>query len=188
MIKKTIILAMCLASSVAVADCHIRSNIKLSRQKIDFGPTDIQRIVTPDAAGSKCALRYRVNIGDEWQTAEGIGRGATEAEACTQAMDFRQGALLSEVKPTRVTADTQMVCSDLEDIRIRTVKIGEVIWESETDMHRHQDERKYFDYKQTQCRMFTERNVKDRNLYTYQGLICKVNSTPNSKWRVVDKY
>jgi hypothetical protein len=160
----------------------------LTRQAVSIPATDIQKLVSPDARGQKCVMRYRVNINDEWQTAEGVGYGKTEAEACTQAADIGQGYLLSEVEPSRVTADTQMVCSDMEDIRIRPVRIGETIWESEVDMHRHPNERKYFDYKQTKCRMFTERNAKDRNLFTYQGVICRISKSAGSKWRVVDKY
>ena len=116
------------------------------------------------------------------------GTGRDEGSACVQAMDIGRGSVLAEVEPSRVRADTQMVCSDIPDIRIRPVRIGEVVWESETDMHRHEQERKYFDYKQTKCRMFTERNSKDRNLYTYQGIICKADTNPNGKWQVVDKY
>jgi hypothetical protein len=172
----------------AQADCYIRSNIKLTRQAIDAGPTDVQKLVVPDGLGQKCVMRYRVHIGDMWRTAEGTGVAKTEANACKSALDIGNGGILSEVEPSQIGADTQMVCSDLPDIRIRAVRIGEVVWESETDMHRHTQERKYFDYKQTKCRMFTERNTKDRNLYTYQGIICKVDSLPNSKWRVIDKY
>lgn len=188
MIKKAIVLGLCLASSIAAADCHIRSSIKLNRQSVIFGPTDLQKLVTPDPKGSKCVLHYRINIGEEWRTAEGIGRGATEDEACQQAMDVGQGNLLLEVEPRRVSADTQMVCTDLEDIRIRPVRTGDIIWESEVDIHSIPAERKYFNYKFTTCRMFIERNAKDKNLFTYQGVICKINSTPYSKWRVVDKY
>lgn len=186
--KRILVLGLCLVSSVAIADCYVRSNIRLTRQAINAGPTDVQRLAVPDALGYKCLMRYRVHIGDEWYTAEGTGVSKNEGDACRQALDIGNGRVLAEVEPSQVSADTQMVCSDVPDIRIRQVRIGEVVWESETDMHRHEQERRYFDYKQTKCRMFTERNAKDRNLYTYQGIICKVDSLPNSKWRVVDKY
>jgi hypothetical protein len=188
MIKQVIVAGLCLASSIAVADCHIRSSVKLARQNVSFGPTDIQKLVSPDPKGSKCVLHYRVNINEEWRTAEGVGYGKTEDESCQQAMDVGRGNLLLEVEPSRVSADTQMICTDLEDIRIRPVRIGETIWESQVDIHSIPAERKYFQYKFTSCRMFVERNAKDRNLFTYQGVICKINSTPYSKWRVVDKY
>lgn len=190
--KLAIILAVTVAGLIncgkAQADCYVRSSIKLSRPDIDAGPTDLQKLVVPDALGKKCVVRYRVHVGDEWYTAEGTGTGRDEGSACVQAMDIGRGSVLAEVEPSRVRADTQMVCSDIPDIRIRPVRIGEVVWESETDMHRHEQERKYFDYKQTKCRMFTERNSKDRNLYTYQGIICKADTNPNGKWQVVDKY
>jgi hypothetical protein len=186
--KRLFILGLCLVSTTVFADCYVRSSIKLTRQAINAGPTDIQKMVVPDAIGQKCVLRYRVHIGDEWHTAEGTSVGKTEAEACARAQDIGNGRVLAEVEPSQIRADTQMVCSDLPDIRIRAVRIGEVVWDSETDMHRNEQERKYFDYKQTRCRMFTERNAKDRNLYTYQGIICKADTNPNGKWRVVDKY
>ena len=186
--KHTLLVGLCLASSFADAECYIRSSIKLSTQPTNTQPTDIQKLVVPDAKGFKCAIRYRIHINDDWQTAEGIGYGRTEAAACVQALDLQQGAILEEVTPIRIKADTQMVCSDLIDIKVRPVRIGETIWDSEADMHRHPNERKPFNYKDTVCRLFTERNAKDRNLYTYQGVMCRTTSQPNSKWRVIDKY
>jgi hypothetical protein len=103
-------------------------------------------------------------------------------------MDVGQGQVLSEIEPTSIRSDMQMVCSDLPDIRVRPVRIGETIWESETDMHNHPRERGYFWYKRAKCRMFQERNPKDRNLITYQGIVCQATGLPNSKWRVIDKY
>jgi hypothetical protein len=188
--KLAIILTIAVAGycSNTRADCYTRSNIRMTRSSIDAGPTDVQKLIVPDSNGSRCVARYRVHINDMWYSAEGSSVAKTESEACARALDVGIGTVLAEVEPNTISSDTQMVCSDLPDIRIRPVHIGEVIWESETDMHRHPQERKYFDYKQTKCRMFTERNAKDRNLYTYQGIICKVDSGPYSKWRVVDKY
>jgi hypothetical protein len=186
--KNVIIAGLILASTPAIADCYMRSNIKLTRQVINAGPTDIQRLVVNDGANKKCMVQYRVHIGDEWHTAEGVGQAKEEGPACAQAMDVGQGRVLNEVEPSKITSESDMVCNDLPEIRVRAVRIGEVIWESETDMHRHEQERQYFDYKQTRCRMFTERNAKDRNLYTYQGIICKADTNPLGKWRVIDKY
>jgi hypothetical protein len=160
---------------------------KISSSAVFGQPTDIQRIVTPDARGYQCVLRYRLNVDLDWQTVEGIGVGKTEAQACATALDLKQAAVLSDA-PTKVSADRQMVCSDFPDIRVRPVRIGEVIWESETDVHTIPEERPYFVYKSTQCRLFVERNSVDRNFFTYQGVICRLNATKNSKWQVVDKY
>lgn len=186
--KRILILALCLTGSVASADCFIRSSIKLTIAQLNVKPTDYQRIVVPDKNGSKCILRYRVHIKEDWQAVEGIGFGKTPAEACIRAADIQRASLLEEVTPNKVSADTQMVCSDQPEIRVRPVRIGETIWESETDFHAHPDENSYFNYKRTKCRMFVERGAKDRNLQTHQGIICKVDTLQDSKWRVIDKY
>ena len=172
----------------AKADCFTRSSIHLTQQIVDHGPTDYQRLVTPDPKGSKCVLRYRVHVKDDWETAEGVGYGKNENEACAQAMDLTRGSLLEELVPKKVRADTQMVCSDIPEIRVHPVRIGDLIWESEVDLHSHPQEQKYFTYKRTKCRMFVERDAKNINLFTYQGVICQADKASNSKWYVVDKY
>ena len=186
--KRALIVGLALISSTALADCYTRSSIHMTRQTVDAGPTDVQRLVTPDARGFKCAVRYRVNIGGDWHTAEGLAVGRTESESCTRAMDVGQGQVLSEIEPTSIRADMQMVCSDLPEIRVRPVRIGETVWESETDMHSNPQERRYFWYKRTKCRLFQERDPRDRNLIIYQGVVCQADGTANSKWRVIDKF
>lgn len=188
--KRTLILLLCLASSSALADCYQRSNIKITQQKINTAPTDIQTLVTPDARGQRCVARYRLHIGNAWATVEGTAVAKTEEEACGQAMDLKRGVALEEVAPATVSADHQMVCSDLPDIRVRPVRKGELIWESETDLHSNILERRnpYFQLKEATCRKFIERTPKHQNLIIYQGIICKATTSKNSKWVVLDKY
>jgi hypothetical protein len=188
--KRTLIFALCLASSTAWADCYQRSNIKITHQKINTAPTDIQQMVTPDARGQRCVARYRLHIGNAWTTVEGTAVAKNETEACEQALDIKRGVALEEVAPATVGADHQMVCSDLPDIRVRPVRRGELIWESETDLHSHPLERMYpyFYLKQAKCRKFIERVPKNQNLIIYQGIICQATTAKNSKWVVLDKY
>ena len=87
-----------------------------------------------------------------------------------------------------MSADTQMVCSDLPEIRVRPVRIGDLVLESETDLHTIPAYRKPFTYKRSVCRMFAERDSRNQNLMLYQGVVCRVDNMPNSKWRVIDKY
>ena len=188
--KLAITLTLCLAASTAVADCYQRSNIKITQQKINGAPTDIQTLTTPDAKGQKCVARYRLHIGDAWTTVEGTAVARTETEACSQALDPKRGVALEEVAPATVGADHQLVCSDLPDIRVRPVRKGELIWESEADLHSHPLERKqpYFVWKQAKCRKFIERTSRDQNLIIYQGVMCQSTTAKNSKWLVLDKY
>jgi len=186
--KKIATLGLCLLALNASADCYLHSNIRMTRQNIVAGPTDFRRIATPDASGSHCVVSYRVYIGNSWRNAEGSASAKTESEACMRARDIGRGHVLAEVEPTQVSADMQMVCSDAPEIQIHPVRVGDVIWESETDLHTMPAERPYFAYKGTRCRYFTEQASRDNNLITYQGVICKIDSTPDSKWSVVDKF
>jgi hypothetical protein len=185
---KRLVLVLLIASSTVYADCHLRMTTKLLRKDVFGQPTDIQRMITPDARGYQCVIRYRLNIDLEWQTIEGVGTGKTEEQACAQALDVKRGEILAEITPQSVRSDQQMVCSNLPEISVHPVRIGDVVWESETDVHSIASERAYFQYKNTQCRMFVERNAKNSNFFTYQGIICRLNTTKNSKWQVVDKY
>jgi hypothetical protein len=186
--KKFVISTLCLASTLALADCHIRSSVRLKSNIVEAGPVDVQKLVTPDAEGQQCVLRYRVYVHGTWQTAEGVATAKRADEACARAIDISRGSLLEEPTAKNVNADTQMVCSDLDEIKIHPVRVGDVIWESETDLHFHPDERKPFDYKGATCRWFSERDIRDQNLWLYQGIICRVDSTQHSKWRVIDKF
>lgn len=186
--KKILILGLLFATTLAHAECYIRSSINLTRQSVSSPPVDWQRLVTLDTKGKKCVLRYRIQVDGNWETAEGVGIAPTEGAACAQALDVNRGRVLQEVTPTRVSADNQMVCSDLPEIRVHPVKIGDIIWQSEVDIHTIPAERKDFWYKRSRCRMFVERDAKNSNLWLYQGEICQVSNTPNSKWQVIDKY
>jgi hypothetical protein len=185
---KRLIFLLALISTTSYADCYIRISTRITPQMVNSQPTDMNKIVVPDSRGQKCVVRYRVHVREDWETVEGIGFGSTEGEACAQALDVGRASILKEVSPKRIVADSQLVCSDLPDIRVRPVRIGEVIYQSEVDYHTIPSERKDFWYKRTQCRMFSEKDVKNSNLWLYQGVICRIDSTPNSKWRVIDKY
>jgi hypothetical protein len=186
---KKLLLLGCLLSLNALSDCHIRSAIKIDRSLIMGQPTDLQQMVTVDQRQRyQCTVRYRLNVKLDWQTLEGTGTGTDQTQACARAIDVSRANILQEVNPTTVRANTQMICTDFPDIRVRPVRIGEVIWESETDIHTIPTERAYFDFKHTRCRMFAERDIKDSTLMVWQGVICRLNSTANSKWQVIDKY
>jgi hypothetical protein len=186
--KKTLLIILCSLGTIAQAECYVRSSTRITKQAIFGAPTDVQKIVTPDVKGFNCVLRYRLNLNNDWQTVEGVATAQTEDQACAMAIDVSRANILVEVSPHTVSADTQMVCGDITDIRVHPVRIGDEIWESEVDIHTIPAERPYFSYKGTTCRFFVERDSRNRNLYLYQGIICRENAAKRSKWRVVDKY
>jgi hypothetical protein len=188
--KRIVAALVTMIATTAAAECYQRTDINIGRQRINTVPTDIQRLVTPDARGYKCVARYRLHIGDHWVTVEGSAVARTETSACEQALDIKAASALEEVPPNSVRADQQLVCSDLPDIRVRSVRRGELIRESEVDLHSHPLERAepYFVLKQARCRKFIERVSKNQNLIIYQGIICQATTANDSRWLVLDKY
>lgn len=188
--KLITVMVLSAVASHAMAECYQRSEINISRQIINTAPTDIQTLLVPDANGHRCVARYRLHIGDAWTTIEGSAVSKNETTACEQALLLKNAVALEEVQPNSVRADQQLVCSDLPDIRVRPVRRGELIWESEADLHSHPLERKtpYFFWKQARCRKFIERTSLDQNLIIYQGIMCQATTSANSKWLVLDKY
>jgi len=186
--KRLILVGLLAVANLANAECYVRSTTNITNLALGGRPTDIQKLVTNEGKVYHCLMRYRILVNNEWNTVEGTGTGTMADTACARALDAKQGYLLEEPVREKVHAKQELVCSDLPDIHVHAVRPGEIIWESETDMHRNPQERAYFDYKQSRCRMFTERNTRDGNFYTYQGVICQTTSDRNSKWQVVDKY
>ena len=65
------------------------------------------------------------------------------------------------------------------------IKIGDTILENEvgpTDANVG-----YFKDKNTTCKLFTERQGRDKKLQVYHGVICQIDNSPNN-WMVVDKW
>lgn len=186
---KALIYLLLLISTTASANCYVRISTNLSKEVVNSRPTDLQKYITDDKAGYKCVMRYRIHVNDQWETVEGEGIGDTESEACVQAIRPTKAQVLKEIELDKITAETQVVCSDKETIQVRAVQVGEQVWESETDIHILPAERLNFVYKGTTCRWFVERNAQRQNMILYQGVICKVNNqSSSSKWIVVDKF
>ena len=64
------------------------------------------------------------------------------------------------------------------------IKIGDVITESEVKRSRVD---KYFNYRNSRCRMFTEHYPKDGQMQVYYGVICQTDNI-GQNWLVVDKW
>ena len=186
--KKVAVTAALLMSTTVMAECYVRMDAKLTREAVFGTATDVQQMVSRDSNGYRCVAQYRINLNGDWHTAEGVGHGVTETQACQQAIDLKNSALLAEVEPHRIKSKTEMVCSTFEPIQIRKVRVGERIRESEVDVHVVPAERRYFNYGGARCRMFVERDAKSGKVFTRQGVICQETQQPNSSWIVVDKY
>lgn len=168
--------------------CKFVMDIQMTSLKILGEPTDVQELLTPSENTLICRTFYRINIDDTWRSATGYSTGRTREEACSKALSIGNGKLLSEIPPDKVRSITETLCTDFEDIQIRPVKIGDRIWESNVDIPSNRKDRNYFSYKGTRCRMFSEQIPVLQGLYLARGVICRIGTTPNARWLVIDKY
>jgi hypothetical protein len=82
-----------------------------------------------------------------------------------------------------VNRETATVCKEGEHVDAK-VKIGDVILESEVG---EANLKKYFNYRNSKCRMFSEHLAIDKSLHVYYGVICQIDSN-GANWIVVDKW
>jgi len=172
----------------AEESCHFVLNTQWSSMKNIGSPTDVQEVATTTDSEIHCRTFYRINIDDRWRTATGSATGRSKEEACSKALSLGNSQLLSDLAPDTLRSTTEMICSDFEDIPLRSVKLGDQIWESNVDIASNPKERNYFHYKGSRCRKFSEKTQMPQGLYLAQGVICRMGQNPNARWLVVDKY
>jgi hypothetical protein len=108
----------------------------------------------------------------------------SEQELCRGAVDSARVQILSRANGANLAVEQNMVCNEQPEIKVRVVKRGEMIRESEVRPHPHFP--KPFVYRTSQCRWFIEPEVHPgRDLLQRQGIICQVNG---NEWQVVDKW
>lgn len=182
----TLILGMALASSVS-AQCYVRQAMTTKQQAQISRITDVQTLAVPvSTTHHKCIVTFRAQINNEWFTGEGEKTGPrsiTESELCAAALDSGRIQILSRAQARDVTVETSMVCDERPEIRVRNVRIGEVVRDSE--VRPHPNFPRPFRYLGTQCRWFMEPVLRNQDIGQYQGIICQSHGP---EWRVVDKW
>ena len=188
MLRKTTLIVALAMSTTAQAECYVRSATTNQTAMAITAVADIEPMVVPiSPTQNKCIVIFRAQINGKWITAEGerIGsRSMSEKELCAGAVDSGRVQILSRADGGRMTVEQNMVCNDLPEIKVRVVRRGEMVRESEVRPHPHFP--KPFAYRTAQCRWFIEPEVHPgRDLLQRQGIICQVNG---NEWQVVDKW
>jgi hypothetical protein len=181
-------LILALVTTSAYSECYVRSAVANQITASITAVADIDPFVVPiSPTQNKCIVTFRAQINGKWITAEGerIGpRSLSEKELCSGAVDSGRIQILSRVDGGRMTVEQNMVCNDQPEIKVRVVKRGEMVRESE--VRPHPNFPKPFVYRTAQCRWFIEPEVHPgRDLLQRQGIICQVNG---NEWQVVDKW
>jgi hypothetical protein len=170
------------------AECYVRSAVTNQTTMTIEAIADVDPFVIPiSPTQNKCIVNFRAQVNGKWITAEGekIGpRSVPERELCNSAIDSGRIQILSRANGGRMTVEQNMVCTDQPEIKVRSVRRGEMVRESE--VRPHPNFPRPFTYRTAQCRWFIEPEVHPgRDLLQRQGIICQVNG---NEWQVVDKW
>ena len=187
MLRPTAIVLALTIPTVAHADCYVRSAMTSQARASITNITDVQPLVVPiNHTQNKCFVTYRAQVNNEWVTVEGTSVGPKtmpEEELCRGAMDQGRSQILSRANGSNMLVETNMVCDDRPEIKVRNVQIGDLVRESE--VRPHPNFPKPFRYRAAQCRWFIEPEARNADLLQRQGIICLSHG---STWRVIDKW
>lgn len=185
--RKSIIALAVVTSANAQADCYVRSAMTNQTAISITSIADVQPLVVPiSATQNKCIVNFRAQVNGQWITAEGENVGPkTQSEAilCKGAMDQGRTQILSRADGKSLAVEQNMVCTDQTIPKIRKVKIGDLLQESEVLPHPNFTKR--FAYHNVTCRWFAEPEVRSGDLLHRQGIICRIH---DNEWQVVDKW
>lgn len=186
--RKALIL-LALLPSLALGECYTRSATVISPGEVTAPPTDVQRLVTPSGKDNiQCVVKFRVAINGKWETAEGraVGNKNSEDLVCQHAVNLESSYLLTAQGSRKLQAEQHMVCYDGPEYNTHTVKVGDVVHDSEVEQH--PTVRRYYAYQKTQCRYYAEHTMVKDSLAYYQGVMCRIDSGPSPKWQIMDKW
>ena len=108
----------------------------------------------------------------------------TEAQACARAQTSGKVTILQQISGKRLTVQEEMVCTDQQLPKTRTVRVGDLVGESEVVPDPAWPSAKKM-HDGNVCRRFVEDNLQGIDMRRSKGTICQVSDTA---WKVVDKW
>lgn len=163
----------------ALADCDIRSASQLTHER-EVGPvTDLEKT----KSAGKCAVRYRLLVDGVWNLVEAEETGLEQEESlCYYAIEKGRKELLVGLGG-KFQTEAITVCKDGRSSGVK-INTGDTILEGEVAWTKNG---KYFNYRNSKCRLFIERRELNRQLNVNYGVICQLDSV-GINWIVVDKW
>ena len=180
-------IVLAVVATTAQAECYVRSAMTNQTRASITSITDIEPLVVPiSSTQNKCIVTYRAQVNNKWVTVEGTSVGAkslSEEELCRGAIDSSRAQVLSRADAGNLAVETNMVCDERPEIKVKNVRIGDVVRESE--VRPHPNFPRPFKYRTAQCRWFIEPEPRNSDLLQRQGIICQ---SIGNEWRVIDKW
>jgi len=168
--------------------CVLQDRTVTSSEVKIVARSNIQRQIVPAPdGGRRCVVNFQAQINNAWYWANGHydwDGARPAAEACAVAISRAEDAVKTQVAPSHVRSEKVLTCSDNEDLeKLQATNPGTV-----APLHKYRPHPKYpneFWHNGAKCRWFLDSVFREKDIYTYQGIICKV---ANSQWVVVDKF
>jgi hypothetical protein len=176
--KKLLLLSL-LVSQFAWAGCNVKSASILANEH-QVG--DIQNLVKDKKIGV-CTVSFDIDVdGKTYHLTETEKGLENEESLCYYAKErARKNLLLNLGGKFKTEAITS--CSE-GTIPLTKLKIGDTILANEVSPS---PIKKTFKFKGATCRMFQEHHTVDRELRTYNGVICQISNS-DTNWLIVDKW
>ena len=176
---KHLLLVSALLSSVAFADCNVKSASQLAAEH-NVGPiTNLIKNRTIDS----CTVEFDITVDGVNHHLKEFEKGLENPESlCYYARERARRNLLMDL-PGKFKTESVTTCREGQIVS-RQIKKGDTILETEAGAS---PIKQYFTYRNSRCRMFQEHLVVGRELRNYNGVICQIENS-DTNWLVMDKW
>jgi hypothetical protein len=177
---KHILLLSILITNLALADCNVKIASQLANER-RVGP--IVNLIKDTHILGQCTVNFDMDVDGKTYHLQETEKGWENPESlCYYARERARKNFLMDM-PGNFKTETVTSCREGELVPM-SLKKGDTVLETEAPPS---PMKKSFTYRNSQCRMFQEHMVIDRELKVYNGVICKIDNS-STNWLVVDKW
>lgn len=169
------------------ANCDLKEDSVVTNSVRILEKQIVSRTVMPTAQGRSCGVDARFRIGNEWHVQAGDAdwkSSETIQQTCARAMDNAERSLTERIGRADIQSRRLLVCRDDGNYRrLDNYEVGTV-----RRLHQYRPHPSYpsnFVHNGTVCRFFLDTKMQEKDIYTFQGIICEVDK---DQWAVVDKF
>ena len=190
MVYRLIPLLLALMSTGAGAECYYRSStINDLKARVQRQSEPVREVIQLNERVTQCTVTWRLMIDNTWYTAQGRAQGdlIPDHQVCAMAQDAGRARLMQQISGSSTSAYQELICTDQDIPKLKTVKAGDLVRESEVAPD--PDHPGSFPHKGYECRRFLETVTYGIGLLQNRGIICKLQRGPHSgQWKVIEKW
>jgi len=176
---KQLILIGLVASQLAFAECNVKSASLLANEHT---VGDIVNLVKDKSMG-KCTVTFDIDVDGQTYHLKETEKGLEQDESlCYYARERARKNLLLDLGG-KFKSEAVTSCREGSSLPPK-LRVGDTILETEVGPS---PIKQTFKHKGATCRMFQEHYTVDRQLRTYNGVICQIDNS-DTNWLIVDKW